>query len=667
MPESVSNAVFLSYASQDAEVVRRIAEALRAAGVEVWFDQNELVGGDAWDTKIRRQIKECALFLPIISANTQARLEGYFRLEWKLATQRMHTMAEAKPFLLPLVIDATRDPEAHVPEEFRSVQWTRLTDAVTTPKFVEQVKRLLAPPSAPAPRERPTMPSAPAVQKKSAARGWTWAAAATAAVLVLGAATFFFTRKPAAPAAVTAPAGEKSAATDKSIAVLPFVNMSADKDNEFLSDGITEEILNALAKVPGLRVPARTSSFVFKGKTDDIKKIGDLLSVKTVLEGSVQRAGNQLKVTAQLIKVADGYHVWSETYVQEMTNIFTIEETIARKIVEHFKVTLAGASASKQRSDNVEAYELVLRGKFHTEQQTESDLNQAIVYFQRALEKQPDYPLAYASLAYAYVMIHYRAYVSPVENTPKIRAAVAKTLELDDSRAEGHYVLAMQLFFVDRDWSAAEWEFKRAIELNPGLMLARTNYSYLLASQGRVAEASSEAATAAALDPLSVDANWCLGWAAYWSGNNEGALATGRKLLGLAPDFFASHYFMGWILFRIGKQAEGIAQMEEARRIAPAPEVLGALGKWYGRAGRRAEAQRVLDELLTSAKQRYIPSLAIANVYDGLGDIEQCNAGYVKAITEREGRTVFAKISSDDITRANPHFPEWMKQLGLDK
>ena len=665
MSDRVPAAVFLSYASQDAEAVRRIAEALRTAGVEVWFDQNELVGGDAWDTKIRRQIKECALFLPIISANTQARLEGYFRLEWKLATQRMQTMAEAKPFLLPLVIDATRDAEAHVPEEFRGVQWTRLPDAVATPKFVEQVKRLLAPPSAPVSRERPANPPAPVIPPKPAGRGWIGAVAAV--VLVLGVAAFLFTRKSAAPAAAASFAGEKSSAAEKSVAVLPFVNMSADKDNEFLSDGITEEILNALAKVPGLRVPARTSSFVFKGKTDDIKKIGDLLGVKTVLEGSVQRAGNQLKVTAQLINVADGYHLWSETYVQEMTNIFTIEETIARNIVEHFKVTLAGASAPKQRSDNVEAYELVLRGKFHTEKMTESELNQAVVYFQRALEKQPDYPLAHGALAYAYLMLHYRAYVSPVENTPRLRAAVAKTLELDDSLADGHFALATLLFYVDRDWSAAEREFKRAIELNPALVLAHTNYAFTLASRGRLAEACNEAAKAAALDPLSADANWCVGWAAFWSGNNEGALAAGGKLLGIAPDIFTSHYFMGYVLFRFGKQAEGIAQMEEARRIAPAPEVLGVLGKWYGRAGRRAEAQRVLDELLASAKQRYIPSLAIANVYDGLGDIEQCNAYYVKAITEREGRTVFANISNDDITRANPHFPEWIKLLGLDK
>jgi serine/threonine-protein kinase len=419
--------------------------------------------------------------------------------------------------------------------------------------------------------------------------------------------------------------------------------------------------------VPGLRVPARTSSFVFKGKTDDIKKIGDLLAVKTVLEGSVQRAGNQLKVTAQLINVADGYHLWSETYVQEMTNIFTIEETIARKIVEQFKVTLAGASAPKPRSDNVEAYELVLRGKFHQEKSTEVELNQAIGYFQRALEKQPDYALAYASLADVYVVMHYRAYVSPVENTPKIRAAVAKTLELDDSLAEGHYVLATQLFFVDRDWSAAEKEFKRAIELNPGLVRAHANFSYLLASQGRSAEASSEAAIAVALDPLSLVAKYCAGMNAAWSGNSERALVIARKLLDIAPESFTNHDYMAFVLWSSGKQAEGIAELEEARRIEPAPEVLGHLGRMYGRAGRRAEAQRVLDELLTSAKQHYVPALAIANVYDGLGDIEQCNAYYVKAITEREGRTVFAKVSSDDITRANPHFPEWIKMLGLDK
>jgi tetratricopeptide (TPR) repeat protein len=264
-------------------------------------------------------------------------------------------------------------------------------------------------------------------------------------------------------------------------------------------------------------------------------------------------------------------------------------------------------------------------------------------------------------------MLHYRAYVSPAENTPKFRAAVAKTLELDDSLAEGHYALAALRFYVDRDWSAAEREFKRTIELNPALVRARANYSLLLASQGMMAEASAEAAKAAAVDPLSSDSNWSEAWVQVFSGNLEGALATARNRLNIAPENFSTHYYAGFVLFRAGKQAEGITRMEEARRIAPAPEVVGTLGKMYGRAGRRGEAQRVLDELLASAKQRYIPSLAIANVYDGLGDIEQCNAYYVKAITEREGRTVFANISNDDITRANPHFPEWIKMLGLDK
>lgn len=486
------------------------------------------------------------------------------------------------------------------------------------------------------------------------------------AIVAFAIAVAYFAFRPTSSHATAAP----PSTAEKSVAVLPFLNMSSDRENEYLSDGITEEILNMLAKVPGLRVPARTSSFVFKGKTDDIKKIGELLGVKTVLEGSVQRSGNQLKVTAQLINVADGYHLWSETYPREMTNIFAIEEDIARTIVAKLKVTLGASTElpfAKRRTENVEAYELVLQGRFHREKFTERELKVAISYYEKALAKQPDYALAYTGLAQAYSLLRYYSYVAPGSITPQFRAAVAKALELDDTLAEAHLALALVNCYVDWEWSAAERAFRRAVELEPAHVTAHWHYALFLGAMGRHAEALAEATKAQQLDPLSVLATVMVGYAYYFAQDYDRTVKVGREAIAMAPDFFTAHQLIGWALFRKGKRDEGIAEMEEARRLAPVPETLGYLGNMYGQEGRKADAQKVLEELLTQATQHYVPAAAIAGVYDGLGDFEQSNMWRNKAITDREGRVIFIKVISDDLFRANPHYPEWLKKIGLDK
>ncbi len=338
MPDPARQAVFLSYASQDATAAARICADLRAVGVEVWFDQNELVGGDAWDGKIRRQIAECALFVPIISAHTEARLEGYFRLEWKLAAQRTHTMADEKTFLLPVVIDATRDTEAKVPAEFKAVQWTRLPPSPSLRRtgrpagyagqggeeqegperdearaaFCARVVKLLGgapalqPLPGPVPASAPTAPaSSPAapvsVPRRSPAISWILLATVAAAVAV----GVYFTRRPA-PAAAASPAttvepkaSQPVAAVipEKSIAVLPFANLSPDAENAFFADGMHDDLITALAKIRDLKVISRTSMLPYKTGERNVRKIAADLGVATILEGSVQRMGN--RVTAR--------------------------------------------------------------------------------------------------------------------------------------------------------------------------------------------------------------------------------------------------------------------------------------------------------------------------------------------------------------------------------
>ena len=329
--------MFLSYASQDAAAVIRIASALREAGVEVWFDQNELGGGDAWDAKIRRQLAECALFVPVISANTQARLEGYFRIEWKLAAQRTHAMAEEKAFLLPVVIDDTRDAEAKVPGEFRPVQWTRLAGGDVSAAFVARVKSLLDGDVA---RVAPVVgarliraqedgrgPATPLRRKRSPV---VMVGAALAVLVAIGVAVMVSRKSEG----LVAPALASSASADKSVAVLPFANLSGDKEQEYFSDGLTEEILNALARERDLRVPGRASSFSFKGRNASGAEIAKALGVTRLVEGSVQRSGTKVRIRVSLTRVADNASEELGTFTEELADIFALQDKVARAVVE---------------------------------------------------------------------------------------------------------------------------------------------------------------------------------------------------------------------------------------------------------------------------------------------------------------------------------------------
>ena len=381
MSES-NKAVFLSYAAQDSAAARRICDALRAAGIEVWFDQSELRGGDAWDAAIRRQIKACALFMPIISSNTHARLEGYFRLEWRLAVDRSLLMADEQAFLVPVVIDGTSDTDGRVPPRFRELQWTRLPGGETQPAFVRHVADLLAhstgTPRSPAAVPAPELAAKPSPQTASAA--------ATAAAV-------------------------------SSVAVLPFVNRSRDAEDEFFSDGLADELLNVLAKIRGVRVAARSSSFTFKGKDASVAEVGRALNVATVLEGSVRKAGNRVRISVQLVSVRDGYHLWSEVYDRTLDDIFAVQDDIAQSVLKELRTQLSGgqaaaeaaavadvAQAARGRSTNPEAHRLYLIARQFAVRLSVEDNLKAISYLKEALALDPGYSLAWAELSEAYRM-----------------------------------------------------------------------------------------------------------------------------------------------------------------------------------------------------------------------------------------------------------------------
>ena len=404
-----SHAVFLSYASQDAEAAKHICEALRAAGIEVWFDQSELRGGDAWDRQIRKQIHDCALFIPIISSHSDARREGYFRLEWKLAVDRTHTMSDRAPFLVPAVIDDTSDSRADVPDRFREVQWTRLPAGATPPAFVERVQRLLSGETSIPTRVHAASGAVPAIGGRAPISGWSRRALPAAAlVLVLGAMAFLAIERPwisKPPAASATPASASAfAPPPHSIAVLPFVNLSGDKEQEYFSDGLTEELLNSLSQINDLQVAARTSSFSFK-EHPDIVTVAHKLNVAAVLEGSVRRSAQTVRVTAQLINAVTGFHLWSKTYDRDLGDVLKLQTDIATAVADALKVTLLGDISQKIElggTRNPAAFDAYLRASQAYQAIHEAkDTLTAIADYSEVIALDPKYALAFTGRSHS--------------------------------------------------------------------------------------------------------------------------------------------------------------------------------------------------------------------------------------------------------------------------
>ena len=411
-----SKAVFLSYASEDAQAAGAICEALRSAGIEVWFDQNALRGGDAWDAAIRRQIRECALFVPIISSNTEARGEGYFRLEWKLAVERSQLQADGEAFLFPVAIDATPESAPRVPERFRERQWIRVTGSAAHAKLVESVERLL----------------------RTSEGGATMTAAAT----------------PGSAAAL-------------SVCVLPFANMSGDPEQEYFSDGISEDIITDLSKVSALSVTARNTAFTFKGRAVDVKRVASQLQVSHVLEGSVRKSGGRVRITAQLIDGATGLHAWAERYDRNLDDIFALQDEIATAIVKALKLKLLPEekkAIERRGTTNAEAYKIYLmahemrmRGNIGSPRWSET----IIRLCNRAVEIDPGYARAWALMAVAQRIRH----MMLASEGDSGRAAAEKALALDPALADSHCAMAGVLHAEGRD-DEALLEVEKAIALD---------------------------------------------------------------------------------------------------------------------------------------------------------------------------------------------------------
>jgi eukaryotic-like serine/threonine-protein kinase len=454
-----------------------------------------------------------------------------------------------------------------------------------------------------------------------------------------------------------------AAAGAVSVAVLPFRNLTADRENEYFSDGMTEELINALAQVPGLRVAARTSSFAFKEKQEDVRAIGERLGVRSVLEGSVRRSGDRLRVSAQLVDACAGYHVWSETYDRGASDVFAVQEEIARSIVERLKSKLGlatGEAIVRRSTDDPEAYNLCLKGRYFWNRRTLESSRRAIAYFEQAIARDPHYASAYAGLSDSYVG---RA----KDEMTKAKAAAEKAVALDDTLAEGHAALARALFYHDWNWAGAEREFRRALELNPFYPETHHVYSHFLIPAGRIPESLAASRRALDLDPLSVSMVAHVGWHLVFSGAFEESIPYSRAAIDMDATFFAARIHLGMAFEALGRLDEAIEQFRRAGEISSeSSESAGSLGHALAIAGRSEEARAVLDAFDARPPSRAASPYDRALVWAGVGEREEVFEWLGRAADERLPSIV--EIRADPRFRpvsADPRFTALVRRVGI--
>jgi serine/threonine-protein kinase len=455
-----------------------------------------------------------------------------------------------------------------------------------------------------------------------------------------------------------------------SIAVLPFMDMSAERDQQYFCDGIAEELINALTGVEDLRVVARTSAFSFRGGEQDMREIGSALNVASLLEGSVRKAGKQVRITAQLIDVQSGYHLWSERYDREMEDVFAIQDDIAQRITESLKVKLTeekAASLCRRYTEDKDAYHLYLKGRFHWNRRTEDGFRKGMALFKEAVERDPQYALAFAGLADCHTQLGDYGYLRPGEARRGAEEAARRAIEIDESLAEAHASLAYPTMLYDWDWSAAEREFKRAIELNPDYATAHQLYAECLTAMGRMEEAIAEIKLAHELDPLSLIVSTVVAWVYYRARRYGRAIDQCQRALELDPNFAVAHHLLGWIYDQESRYEEAISEAEKSVELSGrSPLMMASLGYAQAVSGRSWDAREILDELKKRGEDGYVPPYDVALVYMGLGQMDQALRWLEGAYQERYGWLVY--LNADPIwdrLRKEPGFTSLVGRIGL--
>jgi len=672
----LSHAVFLSYASQDAQAAQRICEALRAAGVETWLDQSELRGGDAWDHSIRRQIKSCELFIPIISRNTHERDEGYFRLEWKLAVDRCYLMAADRTFLLPVVIDDTRDDDERVPERFREVQWTRLPEGDTSPAFVARVVRLLEPtvPQVPTPHDEGTRLTPPTPPGKVApAFWWQPGLPILAAVMVLGALGYLSIRtwisKPASAPAAASPASAVFAPPPHSIAVLPFVNLSGDKDQEYFSEGLTDELLNSLTEIDGLQVSGRTSAFSFQGKDDDLGAIARKLNVGTILEGSVRRSGHTIRVTAQLINAVTGFELWSKSYDRDLGDVLKLQTEIATAVANALKVALLGDVSAKIElggTRNPAAFDAYLRGlkQYQSLRDPLGDTSSAIAAYTEAIQLDPHYALAFAARSVAlalYVQGGGTGSAGRAAGYQKAEADARRALSLAPDLAQAHMALAHVLEFGRFDFARANDEYQRAVALAPGNAQVLRDSGDFAAFMGQFAASIAALRRAVVLDPLDLAGRTSLGGSLYLARQYRESAVAYAEAISIDPNFTSIYGGRGLAFLALGDLERARTSCETKRDFWVNQWCLAIV---YDKLGRRADADAEVAKV--KAAEGDAAAYQYATIYAQRGDRTQALRWLDTTMRLRDPGLLELKTDPLlDPLRAEPRFQADLRKLNF--
>lgn len=623
-----SRAVFLSYASQDAPVAQSICSALQAAGIEVWFDQGELRGGDAWDQKIRRQIRDCALFLAILSRHTQARLEGYFRLEWHLADRRTQLMAKSRAFLLPVCLDDLEEHSAEVPESFHAVQWFRFKDADGLPGLVARVSQLLLSESTavnrqltlPAELEHPSVSSSPFPEDPS---------------------------------------------YQQSIAVLPFADLSEKQDQGYFADGIAEEIINLLGTLPALRVIGRRSSFQFRGDREGgLRQIGAALGVTNILEGSVRRAGGRIRVTARLIDSQDGTQRWSETYTRDDTDIFQIQDEIAASLVSALKLEVTPDVVSRLRSPQVsrEAHDVYLRGLHAVYRLDQRGCEEAAAHFKHAIRLDGSFVAPLEMLALTLDLLTEWKFLAPAVGFEETRTIAQQALGLHPRSAVAHAVLGNIHTHFDWDRAKAAEEIRCALEIAP-----RNAAVLVLAAKERLvcgawADAEQILSIAASVDPFQPTAFFTRGVVNQRLGRLADAERDFRRALAISPNYARAHARIADVLVVRGEPHEALAEIQKesgALRLKGLAVVYHALGR--SEDANTALAQ--LEELSGASSPMYL-----AEVHAFRGETDAAFAWLERARAHRDvelpyimGHPFLSRLATD------PRYGQLLVSMNLSR
>ncbi|HEY3279055.1 MAG TPA: protein kinase [Gemmatimonadales bacterium] len=466
------------------------------------------------------------------------------------------------------------------------------------------------------------------------------------------------------------PAGPPSPAATRSIAVLPFVNASPDPENEYLSDGITDELIDALAKIAGLRVSSRTSVFALKGKTLDVRAVGALLGVSVVLEGTVRKSGQKLRITAQLTSTDDGRLLWSQRFDRKLVDVFEIQDDIARTIVNTLRATSFADLAEhvpRRYTENIQAYGLYLKGRYAWNKRSGEGVAEGIGYFEQAIAADPKYALAYTGLADSYALhVDYRS-VPVTEGFARAKRYARKALELDESLAEAHASLAWSLFIYDWDWPGADREFRRAIELDPRYATAHQWFAFSLAAQGKHDDALLEGHTALELDAGSVSIRRGMGWLYYYARRYDQARYHLARAIEMNPNAEESHRIFGLTLALQGQTEEAERVLRDALTLPDAgPYAQATLGWVLARAGKAAETATLLRGLEAQARERYVSPVAFATLHLALGDFDRTMEYAEMAFEERRGWLAYLAVNQMfDPLRGEPRFQALVARMRL--